>query len=314
MSALAATPNAILDGAMGQIHGKRQVVEGMERLIVGLETLRQGLPRNEWADVCASLCRRHPILEVVHQDPLTALTYTRAAERAPDSVFLSFAYSALEAEMSLDRATELGRSICDYTRQSQVVLSARRRREVLAYLIDQLADSGRQPDVLAFGCGDLKEADLARAVRSGGLARFLAVVESDVARQGMHARVGHLGVTTAVASVRDWIDGNGTGYDQTFDLVYSAGPFDVLNPTTASQLTLALFHCLKPHGTLVISNLARGIREVGYAEAFMDWHTVYRDPREMFALAARVPEAWIADRRAFLAQGGRVSFLIVKRT
>ena len=249
-----------------------------------------------------------------HQDPLTALTYARAAERAPDSVFLSFAYSALEAEMSLDRATDLGRKICEYTRQSQVVTSSRRRREVLAYLIDQMAEAGRRPSVLAFGCGDLKEADLAQAVRNDGIERFLAVVESDVARQGLQTRVGHLGVTTHVASVREWIDGSGAGYDQTVDLAYSAGPFDVLNPATAAQLALALFRCLKPRGTLVISNLARGIREVGYAEAFMDWHTVYRDPREMFALATRIPEGWIADRRAFSAQGGRVSFLIVKRT
>ncbi len=310
----AANPSAILDRAFGQIHDRREVSEGMERLVTGLESLRQNLPRSEWADVCGSLCRQHRLLEVVHQDPLTALTYARGAERAPDSVFLSFAYSALEAELSLDHATDLGREICDYTRQSQVVTAARRRREVLAFLIDQLAASGRRPSVLAFGCGDLKEADLSQAVREGGLARFLALVESEGSRHGLETRLGHLGVATGVATVRDWIDSNGPGHDQEFDLAYSAGPFDVLSPATASMLALALFRSLRPGGTLVVANLARGIREVGYAEAFMDWHTVYRDPREMFALAARIPEAWIQDRRAFSAEGGRVSFLVVKRS
>ena len=286
-------PGTVLDHALGDIQERGRVQQGMQRLVDDLEALRQRMPRSEWVDVCGSVCRRHPLLDVVHQDPLTALTYARGSDRAPDSVFLSFAFDALEAELSLGRATELGREICGFTRQSQVVLSARRRREVLAYLIDQLAASGRRPSLLAFGCGDLKEADLSHTVRAGGLSRFLALL--------------------GVATVHDWIEGHGTGHDQEFDLAYSAGPFDVLSPGTASMLALALFRSLKPGGTLVVANLARGIREVGYAEAFMDWHTVYRDPREMFAVASRIPEAWIADRRSFAAEGGRVSFLVVRR-
>ena len=313
MATLALDPGTVLDHALGDIQGRRRVQQGMQRLVDDLEALRQRMPRSEWVDVCGSVCRRHPLLDVVHQDPLTALTYARGSDRAPDSVFLSFAFDALEAELSLGRATELGREICGFTRQSQVVASARRRREVLAYLIDQLAASGRRPSLLAFGCGDLKEADLSQTVRAGGLSRFLALLETEAARRAVETSVGHLGVATGVATVHDWIEGHGTGHDQEFDLAYSAGPFDVLSPGTASMLALALFRSLKPGGTLVVANLARGIREVGYAEAFMDWHTVYRDPREMFAVASRIPEAWIADRRSFAAEGGRVSFLVVRR-
>lgn len=315
MSSQSLDPGTVLDHALGDIQGRRRVQQGMLRLVDDLEALRQRLPRSEWTDVCGSVCRRHPLLDVVHQDPLTALTFARDSARAPDSVFLSFAFDALEAELSLDKATDLGREICGFTRQSQVVVSARRRREVLAFLIDQLAASGCQPSVLAFGCGDLKEADLSHTVRTRGLARFLALLETETARHSVETSVGHLGVDTGVATVHDWIEGgHGTGHDQEFDLAYSAGPFDVLGPSTAALLALALFRSLKPGGTLVVANLARGIREVGYAEAFMDWHTVYRDPREMFALAARIPEAWIADRRSFAAEGGRVSFLVVRRT
>ena len=206
----AANPSSILDHAFGQIHDRRDVSAGMDRLVNSLESLRQSLPRYDWADVCTSLCRQHRLLDVVHQDPLTALTYTRAAERAPDSVFLSFAYNALEAELSLGHATDLGREICAYTRQSQVVLATRRRREVLAYLIDQFAGSGRRPSVLAFGCGDLKEADLSKAVREGGLTRFLSIVESEGARQNLDMRLGHLGVATRNHYTEaDWNISNG---------------------------------------------------------------------------------------------------------
>ena len=90
--------------------------------------------------------------------------------------------------------------------------------------------------MLAFGCGDLKEADLSQTVRTRGLTRFLALLETETSRRAVEASVGHLGVSTGVATVHDWIEGHGVGHEQEFDLAYSAGPFDVLEQRALEQV------------------------------------------------------------------------------
>jgi hypothetical protein len=66
-------------------------------------------------------------------------------------------------------------------------------------------------------------------------------------------------------------------------------------------------------GSLLVTNLVGGIRDVGYMEAFMDWKLEYRDANEMFGLTTVLPEHELADRRTFSEEGGGIVFMIVRR-
>lgn len=98
-----------------------------------------------------------------------------------------------------------------------------------------------------------------------------------------------------------------------FDLVYAAGPYDHLNRLMATRLTEALFRTTRPGGLLLVTNFLNGIRDVGYMEAFMDWHLHYRSAADMFALTSSMPEDEIADRRTFSEESGGIVFLSVRR-
>ena len=104
-----------------------------------------------------------------------------------------------------------------------------------------------------------------------------------------------------------------TGIVRTFDLVYAAGPYDHLNRWVATRLTEALFKTMRPGGLLLVTNFVHGIRDVGYLEAFMDWHLNYRNAADMFALSSTLPEGEVADRRTFAEESGGIVFLAVRR-
>ena len=99
----------------------------------------------------------------------------------------------------------------------------------------------------------------------------------------------------------------------TFNLVYTAGPYDLLSRPAAIRLTNALFEATRPGGLLLVSNFLGGIKDVGYMEAFMDWRIHYRDAAEMFALTSGLPEDEIGDRRTFAEETGGIVFLAVRR-
>jgi len=81
----------------------------------------------------------------------------------------------------------------------------------------------------------------------------------------------------------------------------------------ATRLTEALFSTTRPGGLLLVTNFVHGIRDVGYMEAFMDWHLNYRNAADMFALASTLPEEEVADRRTFAEESGGIVFLAVRR-
>jgi hypothetical protein len=68
---------------------------------------------------------------------------------------------------------------------------------------------------------------------------------------------------------------------------------------SCKRLTEVAFKLLNPGGTLVFANFARGIRDDGYLETFMDWQLLYRDENEMAAIWSELPDREVASRRLF---------------
>jgi hypothetical protein len=70
----------------------------------------------------------------------------------------------------------------------------------------------------------------------------------------------------------------------------------------------------RPGGLMLIPNFLTGVRDRGYMEAFMDWHLIYRDHRDMHALASALPQGSVADCQIFDDRDDAITFLLVSKT
>jgi SAM-dependent methyltransferase len=284
---------------------------GMERLVSGLGTLKKRLTPSSWETFCRTVCVTHPVRYLVHQDPLTERSYFKPRGYAGDPVLMDFYYGTDNVGPYLDRVTDLGRRIYDYTSNSKVARGFRRRREIMATLIDRVARETRGARILTLDCGHLREVEICQAVRRRQVDRFLAVDRDPESLRLVQERFGPLGVETAVSTVQELLEEpQKLG---TFDLIYSAGVYDYLHRGLAARVTRALFKNLRPGGSLLVTNLVHGITDVGYLEAFMDWRLEFRDAQDMFALTASLPERGVADRRTFVEGVDGIAYMIVKR-
>jgi hypothetical protein len=75
-----------------------------------------------------------------------------------------------------------------------------------------------------------------------------------------------------------------------------------------------LFRALRPGGTLLVANFAPDLRDIGYMEAIMNWHLVYRDEAVLERTARKIPRDEIAAQRCFRDPPGNVVYFELRRT
>jgi hypothetical protein len=302
---------AILDRAYDAFSREGRVYEEMDQLVGGLAELRRRTSADAWDAFCRVDCVGHPVRFLVHQDPLTERAYFKPRGFPGDAVLLDLFYGEEGIRPYVDEATPLGQEIYRYTSAGMTATALRRRKEVLATMIDRVSDTLSETHIMTIGCGHLREAGLSQAVQQKRIERFLAVDRDADCLRVVREKWGPFGVETAESTVNELIDAApGLG---TFNLVYAAGPYDLLPRPMAMRLTNALFEATRSGGLLLVTNFLEGIKDVGYMEAFMDWRIHHRDAAEMFALTGGLPEDEIADRRTFAEETGGIVFLAVRR-
>ena len=311
MEVAVAQGRALLDQAYEDIEGHHGVGEGMDRLTLGLKSLRQRVSPRSWELFCRTECIGHPVRYLLHQDPLTERAFFKPRGYPGDPVLIDLFYGQDGAKGRVEDATALGQEIYKYTSAAPAARALKRRKELLATMIDRVTSDSKARHIMTLGCGHLREAEMSTAVKERRVERFLAVDRDLDSLSVVREKFGPLGVETATSSVNELIDGADTLGK--FDMVYAAGPYDHLNRWLATRLTNALFHSVRPGGLLLVTNFVHGIRDAGYMEAFMDWHLNFRNATDMFALTSALPEDDIADRRTFAEESGGIVFLAVRR-
>jgi hypothetical protein len=281
-------PKTLLDRAMEAIDGRAQIAEGVTALMEGLGALRRKTAHERWIDFCREECAQHPLRQILHQDPLTERAYTKPRGIPGDAVVIDLFIRGGMAPAYVERATRVGQKIYDRTSDGAAARALRRRREILATMIDRVGERTLQAHVLNLGCSHLREAELSRSLASGSLGRFVAVDEDARTLEVVEKCYGGL-VDTIACTVNPLIDASASIGQ--FDLIYAADPYDGLNRWTATRLTQVLFGITKPGGLLLVTNFLQGSPDAGYMEAFMDWHMTHRSPTDMFALTADLPDA-----------------------
>jgi hypothetical protein len=296
-----------LDSLNDQLRAGR-IAGALDELFDDLKGRRVEEPQ-DWP-AYARACLSHPVSNLLHQDPFTYRAFSKPRGYAGDAVMMDYIYGLGEAGDAARNATPLGRGIFQYMDTRPSAKAVRYRRRLIAGLIDRVAE--RKPaSVLAIAAGHLREIELSTAIQTGKVEEFVAF-DQDEASLGVVTRdYAHLGVRTMPGSVRQILSGK-AALGQ-YDFVYAAGLFDYLSGPVASALTRRMFEMTRPGGLMLIPNFLTGVRDVGYMEAFMDWHLIYRNQSDMMALAAALPRSSVADCQIFDDPDDAITCLLVSK-
>lgn len=101
------------------------------------------------------------------------------------------------------------------------------------------------------------------------------------------------------------------GGAERFDVIYCAGLFDYLAPETCRALMDLWYDSLAPGGLLIIANMNDTKPFRHFIEFILDWHLIYRDSAEIFAL---VPERCRASTRVIAEPTSVNLFLHIRKS
>ncbi|MCI0377978.1 MAG: hypothetical protein L0215_10250 [Gemmataceae bacterium] len=282
------------------------VDDGMRDLLPVLQARRLKSSEPEWAEY-VEVCLRHPLRELLHQDPFTLRAFTKPRGYAGDADLLDFIYGREEGWPVPADTSDLGRKIFQFTTGSAACEAVRARRGFIADLVDQVAEEFTKPHVLSIASGHLREALLCSMVKRRRFGRYMALDSDPLSLEEVQRCYGNHGVVTHQATIRQLLTQRvELGL---FDLVYSMGLYDYLQLPAAQRLTAALFELLRPRGRLLLANFLPGILDVGYMESYMGWKLIFRTRQEMLALAEEIPLVEIRDIRLFAEDNQNIIFL-----
>ncbi|MFO0918175.1 MAG: class I SAM-dependent methyltransferase [Planctomycetaceae bacterium] len=281
-----------------------QVGEALDGIFGGLAQRKAICTPEEW-QATVQLCRAHPLLATIHQDPFTYRAFSKPRGYAGDAELLDMIYGP-EERWPEPEATPLGLDIYRYTSAAPAAEGVRARRAFVADLVDYATSQKPGLHVLAVAAGHLREAILTTAVRRRRFGRFVALDADPVSLKEVDRAYGPYGIETVPAPFTSLIK-NRLQLGQ-FDLIYSTGLFDYLNEGVGRRLVSTLFNMLNPGGQLIVANFMPEIRDIGFMETFMDWNLIYRTRQDMASLTAEVKESEIRDLNIFAEDSRNIIF------
>ena len=283
-------PRGLMDLALARLRGGEPAGPVIDALAEGLCWLRNTAAPAAWQRTIAAV-RAHPLLPLLHENPLARRSYRKPRGYAGDAPMLDMLYLG-EAALENEPVTPLGLALFRRDLAAPAALAARERIGHMAGRIDEVAEARRAPHVLALGAGHLREAGLSRAFRAGRIGRFVALDQDAASLAVVQVEHAARGIETLHRSPKATFDG--TLPRGGFDLVYAVALYDDLTDRLAHTVTAACFALLRPGGRLVVANADRDLAEAGYHEACFDWIRFQRDRPGVLRLAHGLPAAEVA--------------------
>lgn len=287
-----------------------RVQEGMTLLSTHLSEVRASVPRPSWLEFIETKARTHAIAELLQQDPFTAHSFRQPRGYPGDAELLDYAYFEL---LPSESTSPLGMRIYEYTVETGAPRSVRARRGILASYIDETSAQFESATVASIACGHLREAVRAQSVIQGRVKRLIALDQDASSLSHAKRAIGHYcSVETINASIRALLVGKAV-LPHKCHLVYAAGLFDYLGDRVARRLLQVMFDSVVDGGRVLIGNFAPSVRDIGYMEAYMKWHLLYRTVAEVEELANILPENRVASKRVFLDEFQHVAYLEITK-
>ena len=279
------------------------VSAGMTLLVFELNEVRQSVSKGAWASLCVDYALKHELRDLLHRDPFTLRSYTRPRGYSGDAHLLDYIYSQ---EIPIGTCA-LGAQIFAYSTKGQASQSVRDRVGLLAKFIDDAAVHHPAPRILSVACGHLREAGLSTAVRERKIGEYIALDQDADSLAVIHDRHSSQGLRTIHSSIRAILSGKISF--RGLHLVYAAGLYDYLSGRTASLLTERLHSMLAPGGKLLIANFTPDLNDIGYMEAYMNWHLIYRSPSQLESIAGSIDRTAIENQRVWVDAQNAVAYL-----
>jgi hypothetical protein len=226
--------------------------------------------------------RAHPLYQVAQQDPYTKRCNDKPRGYAGDAVMLDYVYT----RKAPSGTSVLGQHWFDFTTVGSMSLSVRYRKSMLHSIIDDTISRHDDYQILSVASGHCRELDNSLVLNAKFSGQFVALdqdTESCNFVSSEYAANADGRIDVINQSVRTILKSGLAQSQQRFHLIYSAGLYDYLDDRTASLLTSSLMKMLRPGGQLLIANFVPESEARGYAEAFMDWHLIYRTPAQLAA-------------------------------
>ena len=190
---------------------------------------------------------------------------------------------------------------------------ARAHRNRIDILVDTLTGlatddaTGGSIRVLNVGCGPAIE--ILRLIATHPTPGRFAFTLMDFSEETLDYTRGRIaqacaerGVQVAVELVHESVhhllrraSGTRSGAEASFDFVYCAGLFDYLTDKVCHRLLQYFTARTRPGGGMLVTNVHRSNPEKSVMEHLLEWHLIYRDERDMRALApdrTRIEQIW----------------------
>ena len=227
----------------------------------------------------------HRLHEVMLTDPCTNRCVIKPRGYAGDAETIDLIYN----QEIPSGTSPLGGRIYDSTIGFPVYEAVRLRREHSAQVVADAARAGHR--ILSLACGHFREGD---GLSANEVGRFTLVDQDELSLGFVRTRHG-TAANCVKANVFSYLRG-AISRKERFDLVYTLGLTDYLD----SREMKLLFHMVKavlaPHGTFLLANFVPAHLAIGWMEAVMDWHLIYREEADLAAFAAQegmTSETWL---------------------
>lgn len=218
----------------------------------------------------------HPLHAVLMEDPYLARAAQKPRGYPGDAALIDFAYDQRPPEGTSKRASEMFLVSTGF----QASEGVRQRRAYAAQVLKDACATGKR--VCALACGHLREAD---GLIGQNLGNITAVDQDPLSLETVGAN--HKNVTLECANVIHFLRGAAKAGRQ-FDLIYTLGLTDYFDERAMSLLHRLMKDCLAPGGQMLIANFLPGHLAIGWMDAVMDWHLIYRDEADMARHAAEI--------------------------
>jgi hypothetical protein len=287
-----------------------RLADGMDGLYAALASRRATFPADVWRKYCAAVRQDRKLMTTILQSPVTQRALEKPRGYAGDAVLIDYLYGSLSPSAD-PRTSASGREIAAWECDTPGARSVRARRLIIAQALDSLVTEKEKPNVLAVGCGHLREAELSSAVQRCALNRFIGIDQDGESLLEVERCYTKYGVTPFRATIQNLISGR-HGLSE-FDLINASGLYDYLPDRTAKVLTSVLFRMLATGGRLLIGNFTPEMSDIGYMEAVMDWRLLYRGEPHALEWAAGIAPERIGALRTFRDPHNNIVFLDIVR-
>lgn len=300
----------ILQVASQQIQADRSPDLIIDRLIRSLHESREKY-RAVWPDLIP-MVQDHPVAAYFHNDPFTRWSFEKPRGYSGDASLIDFIYGHPDIAADVERATPLGRTLYEYTRNAPSAVAVRERRDLLTRTVDETAARlGPETEVLAVAAGHLREAETSRAVRERGLKRWMALDQDPLSVGRTMRDFNGTPIDAMDGSVRGLLK-NDYRLGQ-FDLIYAAGLYDYLADKVAVKLTQTCLSMLKPGGTFLFANFSTEVPDDGYMETMMNWTLLLRSQSEMWAIIEASLDGQQAEKSVFFGANRNIIYGTIRK-